>query len=398
VEAFTFLTLYLNPLFTVSLLLMVGFLIGLLDSESSAKPAALSGICGLVLGNIHGYDVITLTAIWLLYLITRTLANRRIPRNLLAPTLIAFMPAFLSAGYQYFLLKSNPVFAARVNVPTLSPPLLRYVLGFGLLIPLALAGATTLRSRGTVETEELENQKSPTLLYSSTPLLFLASWAVANLGATYLPVPFQRKMVMGLHLPLCILAGAAIGAGFSSFSVNRWRLALGSILLVTTFTNLRFLWRDIEFFQANLAQSLIQRPFLMQGERQLLAWLRTSVKPGTAVQPLPWIPIQESGRLDTTLAAFAPGLTGLPVAAGHWGETPNFGETIKEWGRFARGMPAESANELLQRTGVRYVISSQKLEPALPIPSAYLDPAAPLLRRIPEASNDDANVYEVLTR
>ena len=393
-EAITFLSLYLNPLFIASQLLMVGFLTELLDSErtGSVKAAGFAGFCGFLLGNIHGYDVITLAVIWTLYRTVRILQERGIRLEVLIQAAAAFVPAFLSAGYQYYLLRSNPVFAARVNVETLSPPLAQYLMGYGLLVLLAIGGAWLSWRRAST------GDRPATTHSLNLSLTFLISWAIANLAAAYLPVPFQRKMVMGLHLPICMLAGAGVGIWLSRLRERDWRVALVVIVGVAFVTNARFQLRDAEFFQANLGQSLIQRPFLMAGERKALEWLREHAKPGTPIQPLPWIPVGGAGRLDTTMATFAPGLTGLPVAAGHWGETPAFGDAIREWNRFTLGLPVETAAELLRRTGVRYITFSQKLEPSRDIPAAYTEASNPLLRRIPEASNADAEVFEVLAR
>ena len=390
-EAITFLSLYLNPLFVVSLLLMTGFLIGLIDAErtGSIRRAVFAGFCGFLLGNIHGYDVITLAAIWSLYLIARMALERRVALPQLAQAAVAFLPAFLSAGYQYYLLKSNPVFAARVNVQTLSPALTQYLLGYGLLIPLVLAGVWLLWRPTT-------DRLLPNTEHRTPNTVFLVCWVAANLAVAYLPVPFQRKMIMGLHLPLCMLAGAALAHWFEKSGTRAWRVVTAVVVLLTGFTNIRFMLRDAESFQGNVAQSLIQRPYLMAAERQALDWLRKNAAPGTPIQPLPWIPVGGTGRFDTTMSAFAPGLTGLPVHAGHWGETPDFDGSIRKWGRFAAGMPAEEAAELLRQTGVSYIVTSQALEPSLAIPPAYLDPASPLLK--PSSSFDGAAVYEVIIR
>ncbi len=393
-EAIMFLSLYLNPLFIVSLLIMVGFLIGLIDAErtGSFRKAALAGLCGFLLGNIHGYDVITLTAIWALYLVVRMVGARSLLIRGLACAAIAFPPAFLSAGYQYYLLKSNPIFAARVNVETLSPSLGQYFLGFGLLIPLAVAGAWILVRRPTTDDGRPITQRPNDL----TTLLIC--WVVANLAVAYLPVPFQRKMIMGLHLPICMLAGAAMGFLLVRASTTQWRVALVVVVMLTAVTNVRFMLRDAAAYQSNVAQSMIQRPYLMSGENRALDWLRANAAPGTPIQPLPWIPVGESGRFDTTMASFAPGLTGLSVHAGHWGETPDFDGAIRKWGRFAAGMPVEAASELLSQSGVRYIVTSQILEPALRIPPAYLEALRPLLKLIPDASFEGVEVYEVLIR
>ena len=36
------------------------------------------------------------------------------------------------------------------------------------------------------------------------------AWATAGFGVAYLPFAFQRKMIMGTHVPLCLLAALAV--------------------------------------------------------------------------------------------------------------------------------------------------------------------------------------------
>ena len=42
--------------------------------------------------------------------------------------------------------------------------------------------------------------------------LLPAIWMLCGLAVIYLPVPFQRKMMEGLHIPLCILGGTALAS------------------------------------------------------------------------------------------------------------------------------------------------------------------------------------------
>ena len=38
------------------------------------------------------------------------------------------------------------------------------------------------------------------------------AWVIAGFGVAYLPLAFNRKMIMGTHVPLCLLAGLAAAA------------------------------------------------------------------------------------------------------------------------------------------------------------------------------------------
>ncbi|NLH99191.1 MAG: hypothetical protein GX446_06830 [Chthonomonadales bacterium] len=393
-EAVSFLSIYLFPLFTVSLALMLGILVNLLEAErtSSRWPAVRAGLCGFVLGNIHTYDVVTLTVIWLCYLAARAVRDRGLPRKAIGDALIAGAPTALSTGYMLWVFRTETVFAQRVAVPTLSPDLRWVLLGFGLMTPLALVGAWGLVRRRT----------EPLTGTVGSGLAFLVIWAVANVAVAYLPVSFQRKMLMGAHVPIALLAGAGL-----------WRLTQGlarpvrpAILVAAvaalSLTNVRFMLRD----RGSLRHGgETVRAFMLPGERAALDWVRRNVERDVIIQPLPWIAAGEDGRLvfaDTTLACFAPGLTGNAVHAGHWGETPSFGATMGEWVRFlSPGVEDAQRLEMLRRTGVRYLLFGQKRpETRDERASAFLarSPVAVVpsyLRRVDEACNEDVDVFEV---
>ncbi len=408
-EAVTFLSLYLFPLFTVSLLLMTGALGWLIVAERtrSYTHAAYAGVCGLLLGNIHSYDVITLTAVWGSYLIIKGIAGRRFDAGSWLRALTAGALTAVSTGYMAYLLKSEEVFAKRAAVPTLSPPFQMYVLGFGLIFILAVIGAVwrsgvqAFRCSGEETEPSGVRDPQPSTL---NPQLFLIVWAIANIAAAYLPVAFQRKMIMGAHLPLSILAGVALASLPWPAAGRRWNLALGAAILALSITNIRFVLRDAAELPLNQGPV---RAYMYAGEIAALSWIREHAPAGAPVQPLPWVTINpvngRFGFFDNTVACFTPGLTGHPVHAGHWGETPDFGRTMNLWATFQRSdIPDQWRQDLLRSTGVRYILFTQKHDETRDPPvengllSLFRGVPPSYLHRVAEASNSDADVYEVV--
>jgi hypothetical protein len=394
-EAVSFLCIYLFPLFTASLALMLGFLVNLMEAERSGRRvhALKAGVCGFVLGNVHTYDVITLAFVWTCWLAVRTVRERRIPWRALADAMIAAIPTAISTGHMLWVFRTETVFARRVAVPTLSPALPWVLLGFGLLIPLALVGIQHMRRVACRE------RGAP----DETVWLFPVAWAVANVLVAYVPVSFQRKMLMGAHVPIAMLAGVGLAWLVRKIPGRAGTYALAVCLLILSLTNIRFMLRD----RGSLRHGgETVRAFMMPGERAALEWVRSNVPRDAVVQPLPWIAVSEEGRagfVDTTVACFTPGLTGNRVHAGHWGETPDFGGTMGLWSRFLMpGTPDAWRRDLLRQTGVRYLIFSQRrAETADPRSSALLAASPvvqvpPYLRPVPEASNEDALVFEVV--
>jgi hypothetical protein len=395
-EAITYLCLYLSPLFLVSLLLMVGVMGNLIVAERTGKmrPAVYAGICGLLLGNIHTYDVITLIAVWGGYRIVRATTERKFDARAWLQAVVAGALTGISTAYMVYLVRTEEVFAKRVAVQTLSPEFVLYLKAYGPLIILALAALFALRRSKTGEEE---------LIQGSSSLQLLVTWAVLNMAVAYLPVDFNRKMLMGEHFPLAILAGVGLYALTERIAARQFVIAAAVVLLALT--NVRFSMRDMNNFILNRGQSLIQRPYLMAGEVASLNWIRENAPVGAAIQPLPWVQRTPEGKIafvDTTVACLAPGLTGHPVHAGHWGETPEFGKTMLQWVRFLNpNIPESDRLALLRQTGVRYLVFSQKSEEGLANPNdprllSFIKGAPPTyLRLIPEASNEQADVYEV---
>jgi hypothetical protein len=314
-----------------------------------------------------------------------------------------------------YLLKTETVFAKRAAVPTLSPPISMYLLGFGLVIVLAIFGAlirtavpyyraNPVASQSPDATAIPASPSSSATAQSPDSRLFLIVWFVANLVAAYLPVAFQRKMVMGVHLPLSIFAGVGLLYVVGSIKGGARFLVTVTAILVMSLTNLRFVMKNIAELPENQGPV---RAYMYPGEITALNWIREHAPAGVPVQPLPWITINASngklGFFDNTVACFTPGLTGHPVNAGHWGETPDFGKAMNLWATFQRpDATDEWRRTLLQTSGVRYLVFSQKHDETHDaavengLLTVFRNNPPFYLRAIPEASNSDADVYEVI--
>ena len=434
-EAITFLSIYMSPLFAFSMALQVGILLLLLLGERTGRMryALYAGIGGFVLGLTHSYDIISLTAVWLGFLIITTLesllgSSRQTAsdpasiRTLIAGSWLRGLTAgaltIPSVLYMYLQYKNEAVFRARAEVPTLSPSPTWLMAGYGLTLVLALIGCyVILKARsehgaaGGVTPEQPYRWR---LDPASINLLIL--WALLNCAVSYLPkAAFQRKLLQGAHFPIAILAGI----GFAYLLALVWRakenpnapakslfaqpLFLGSLAaLLLGITNIRFLIRELVNFSINLSQTRQQRPYLQPGEIEALHWIATNTPREAAVQPLPWVAQngETIGTSDVSVACFTPGLIHRKVYCGHWGETPDYGGKLRELRTLTLPTtPDEVRKEMLKKMAVRYLLFSQKAQN-----DAAADNLAPMFReRVPLPSylkrvysNPEADVYEVV--
>lgn len=406
-ESVTFFTLYLSPHFAASLLLMMGAIIFLLlaERENSTKYAVYAGVCGLLLGNIHTYDVATLTFVWGTYLVVQSIIKRRWKPESWRRALIAGGMSAISTGYMYYITKTDYVMGIRSQIQTLSNEFYTYLLGYGLTLILAIAGLyLLLKSRKQPNSADSAMERRTAAVFSDDGLILMACWLVVGFIIVYLPVQFQRRMLMGHHMPVSIFAGYFIYYLLRNLKSWKWAVALASILLILSPTNLILIYRGTMKRIPNNGFRSDARYYLYRGELASLEWIRKNVPRDVVVQPLPWIKIINGGVvvIDDTLAAFIPGYTGNKVNAGQYGETPDFELQRTKWIRFLLPRTPESASKkFIKESGVRYIIFSQKnildTNNEIPLISNFLFKKSPsFLRYVPEASNTDADVYEVL--
>lgn len=335
-EAITFLSLYANGLFCAAMAAMVATFLCLLVAQHTGnlRPALGAGLLLFLLGNFHSYDVITVAVVWAVYLLVTGLLSRRAPIPELRQGSVAAAIGLPAVLYQYYLLRTDPVFQARAAVPTSSPAVWYYLVGYGLLIPLALLGAGCLIAPGSA--------RRPGALL---PIV----WALTGFAVIYVPVSFQRKLAEGLHLPIAILA--AFGAVALARHV-RVRPAYSPalvvfLLLLTVPSNARFV--SVELNRAvteNLGSSLLHPVFWPRREIEAMRRLEEWVPPNGLVQALPMT------------SCLIPAISGRRVWAGHWGETPDFG--IKYGAAFQffeANTPTAWRRQFLAQTGITHVFA-----------------------------------------
>jgi hypothetical protein len=343
-EAFTFLSLYLNPLFVVGTLLMTAIMLDLWRAIQDMRWqfALRAGIWALLLGNIHSYDVVQIAAAWLVFLVVTAVLHRRFDRQRWLMVLTAGVIGLPTVAYQYWLYRVDPIFRHRADVLTAAPPLWHVLVGYApLLMPALLAVWFMARERRLRE----------------EPLLLLLCWAVVGIGLQYLPrifaavgidlpMNFERKMVMGAHLPLCALAGWGIWWLVRQMPARRAALVTALLIALTTPSHIRWLIRDAQNLIRNMANTGMHRAYMEPEEWQAIQWLAQNTRPEEAVLTVP------------SFGVFIPAFAGNRVYAGHWGETPQFAERLRETLRFLDARTDDAWRiDLLRRAQVRYIVA-----------------------------------------
>ena len=344
VEAFTFLSLYLNPLFVVGSLLMTACLYDLWRAQELRewKYAVRAGIWALLLGNIHSYDVVQVAGAWLAFLAALTVLHRRIDRKLWLMSATAGLIGLPSVLYQYWLYQVDPIFRHRADVLTAAPAVWHVLAGYAPVIMLSLVAASIL-----------VREKR----YREHPFVFLLVWALAGVGLQYLPrifgavgidlpMKFERKLVMGAHLPLCALGGWGLWLMVRHLPPKRALFAMAVVIALTVPSNIRWLIRDGHNLIRNMANTGMHRAYMEAEEWEAIHWLAQNTRPEDVVLTFP------------SFAVFIPPFAGNRVYAGHWGETPQFADRLRETLRFLDARRADSERyDLLRRSRADYIIA-----------------------------------------
>jgi hypothetical protein len=301
-EAFVPYSLYTNPHFplvTMLMLLIFDQLLGSLDKPWPSVVTLLGiGLTALLLTIISPFGltiVIVVTGIFLSWLY---LVNRRLPWPQIWLTLDVALWATPMLLYQYWAMTRNPAMAGWLaQNMTGAPPLVDFVLGYGLIGLLALPGIIYIIRQGREAT-------------SGQWLVVL--WAVVAMALVYLPSELQRRMIHGLHIPLSMLAaiGLSLGLAKSRLTAGYQHLVKVGVITLGALGTLA-VWGLplISLLQTPETSMAVQVLFLRQEEVAAFEWLREQAGPDDVILASP------------RLGMFVPGQTGARVFYGHPFET-----------------------------------------------------------------------------
>lgn len=257
-------------------------------TPSFAGGPALAALSSLLLGVVQPFCVVTVYGVLGGYFILRFLQDRRLPWPEILKGVVAGAVTAPLIAYDYYVYTFNPVLRAwsEQNV-TPSPPLWAYAIAYGLVLALAVGGTVLALRR------------------QSKADLFLLAWVIVNGLLLYAPFNLQRRLVTGLHVPLCILAAMAVsGYVLPRFSPARRTLILGAIFALTVPSNLVV----VVTLMAGAAHH-DSRLYLYRDEVEAMTWLRENTQPSDIVLASP------------EMGLFIPAWAGNRVLYGHPFET-----------------------------------------------------------------------------
>jgi hypothetical protein len=295
-EAYPFLSTFANPHFTFGLALVLWQVIPV------ARRRWARALAALLLSVINPFGIVivlivlggTLGVRILLNHLGRASPQRRTPLLSLVAVLLGGLPVLV---YDVWVTYTNPVFAAwDAQNLTPSPPWWDTLVSLSPALLLALVGAGWL-----IKQNNRPEANGPSSLAEQSWLIPLV-WAGLGLVLLYLPFSLQRRFMMGLYVPLAVLAVV----GFDALAKNQNRFRQGMILVLTLslLTNVIVLFSGL--YGARTHDLAI---YLTAGEADALAWIEENTPEEALILAGP------------EMGMFIPGHTGRRVLYGHPFET-----------------------------------------------------------------------------
>jgi len=285
----------------------------------------LTGLIGAMLGALQPFAVLPVGLALAAWIIWRRVASGRFPDGAIAGLIAAGLGMLPWVVYDYWITRTLPDIAswfAQNQTPT--PPLWDVALSMGL--PGLIVGVSFLRWLLTPKNfrEKIRSIPSASIL--------LGLWLAINLILLYAPFSLQRRLMLGMWIPLAALAAPKIEAWLfrPAFSLTRGWI-IGVPLVLT----------NAAFFVLILAGGLRRNPDLFLGHDEAAAvdWLNANAH-GAVVLASPEI------------SQWLPGMAGARVVYGHPMETPNAEKMRNTVERFFSGA---DTGELLNDHNIDFI-------------------------------------------
>ncbi|MBV6459193.1 MAG: hypothetical protein HONBIEJF_02336 [Fimbriimonadaceae bacterium] len=366
-EAFVFPSLLTNGLFMVSLCLILGIFIAVLDAREGWRPVAFGGLMMLILMNIHSYDVLLIALVLVAFLVTQVVAKSA-TIGWVARSVVIGLCAIPAAAWFLYVLKNDPVFQARAATETYSRGFRATFAGLLPQVALALIGfaGAMVGRKGLVRVvpavllitglvalaRPAENAywmqfaawgavyslaifASASLATERPALNLVTAWALVGLVAPYFPGLYQRKLAMGLSIPWCILA--AVGIAWAVMRIDRGARNLATALGILVISGSSMLWlqRMLKLVRDNVSNTTVHALFMPRDVVASVDVLNRERKRVVVIAP-PGVPAptEVTGEFASPLLPdwnpVLAGLTGAYAYAGHWSETVDYADKRTE--------------------------------------------------------------------
>src|SRR3990172_3166091 len=257
-----------------------------------------AGLAGLVLAIVQPFAVLPVVAVGIVWGAWTRLrpstggSAGEVQRQQFVAGLVFLAASVPWLIYDGWVTTSQPALAAwSAQNLTPTPPLVDVLLGYGVVLGLALASLIFVRPLAT----------------SGGRLL--VAWLAVGLLLVFVPFGLQRRMLLGMFFPMAALAGLGLAELFAG---GRWRRWLAYLLFALCLPS------NLVVLTATLGGALAQEPELVMSsaERAAYAWIAEEIPEGSLIL---------AGEVTgNRLPAYAD----VRVRYGHPFETPNAADEL----------------------------------------------------------------------
>ncbi len=233
----------------------------------------------------------------------------------------------LSTLFVYLVFRHSDS-AQLINIQNvlLTPDFSYVLLGFGLLVPLALVGVF---------------QKS-----FKTSRNILIIWAVGTLVLIYVPFSFQRRLLEGVHIPLAILASMGMLSILKVIKNTLLRYVLTLMMVITLLLTNVFIFFDmLDSYSAETPDDHMY--FIFTGEKDAMDWLRANSQKNDII------------LANIFYSNFIPGFTGRYVYNGHKIQTFESDRKTAEIKNWLLSKNEGAQKDFLNSHDIRYIFVAQ---------------------------------------
>ncbi len=362
-ESFGFPSMLTNGLFMASLCLIVAVLLCVLRAKDSWRNVLTGAIALGLLMNIHSYDVLLIVLV-LGGFLAMMLAQKQASWGWTGRVFLIGLGAAPAALWFLHVLRVDPVFQSRAATETFSPNFRQIMVGVlpSLLLSLtAIFGHDGISRRRTVGVAMLGALLAGLFVlapghlggyWASFPIWWfgyavclailavvacgsvawnlVVAWAIIGLCAPYFPALFQRKLLMGLGIPLGILAAYGLAEIMNKLERSPRNLVAALGILLLSASSLRWFQRELLLIRNDVSNTTVHPVYLTKDVGAILSYFNQNPRPHRIVLAMPGVP-QPTDDPDIYETPYIPdlnpivtGLTGSYTYAGHWSETPQY--------------------------------------------------------------------------
>ena len=318
-EANTFFSTTEAPHFIWSQIGILILMITLLKFHSTQKVILL--VIGSVVSALvvleHPYLIPFLLLFPTLFLI---ISSDNMRAFLINCTAVVALPFFVSLLLYISYQNSSGLSLYSKQVILLTPPVINLISGYGLLIPLAIYGIVKGKT-------------------SDSSKYLLIIWASYLLLLINMPLPFQRRLLEGLHLPIAISASLALIRW--NLKTNFVKLLLIGILGFLSITNVYQIKYAIDDIASDTSDSYSHHIYKEDSEG--LLWIRDNSQP------------QDLILANFYYSNIIPGITGRYVYNGHLFNTIDSRNKSILFDNFMGNFESEKRSKFLYANRINYI-------------------------------------------